>query len=100
MNIELMHKHAGEALKLLKALANEHRLMILCHLTQGELSVGELNERVLLSQSALSQHLAWLRNAELVDTRKSAQTIYYSINSDEAGRVVGLLHEMYCPESA
>jgi DNA-binding transcriptional ArsR family regulator len=100
MDVDSMQQNAGEALKLLKALANEHRLMILCHLTQGELSVGELNERVPLSQSALSQHLAWLRNADLVNTRKLAQTIFYSIKSDEAGEVVSLLHELYCPVSA
>lgn len=98
MNLETMQQNSSKALKLLKSLANEHRLMILCHLTEGELSVGELNDRVLLSQSALSQHLAWLRNAELVGTRKSAQTIYYSIKSEEALAVVSLLHQLYCPE--
>jgi DNA-binding transcriptional ArsR family regulator len=96
MNIQDMQKNAEPALKLLKALANESRLMILCHLVEGELTVGELNQRVTLSQSALSQHLAWLRKDQLVSTRKESQTIYYSIASDEAKAVLGQLHELYC----
>ena len=70
-----MHAHAGEAAGFLKALGNEQRLMILCSLLAGPLSVGELNERVDLSQSALSQHLALLREAGLVETRREAQSI-------------------------
>ena len=96
MNIQDMQKNAEPALKLLKALANESRLMILCHLVEGELTVGELNQRVTLSQSALSQHLAWLRKDQLVSTRKESQTIYYSIASEEAKVVLGKLHELYC----
>ncbi|GGB02554.1 ArsR/SmtB family transcription factor [Agarivorans gilvus] len=96
MNIEDMQKNAKPALKLLKALANESRLMILCHLLEGELTVGELNQRVQLSQSALSQHLAWLRKDQLVATRKESQTIYYSLSSEEAKAVLGQLHKLYC----
>ncbi|MPW30780.1 metalloregulator ArsR/SmtB family transcription factor [Agarivorans sp. B2Z047] len=96
MNIQDMQKNAEPALKLLKALANESRLMILCHLVEGELTVGELNQRVTLSQSALSQHLTWLRKDQLVSTRKESQTIYYSIASEEAKAVLGKLHELYC----
>ncbi|CAG9000178.1 MAG: Transcriptional activator HlyU [Candidatus Celerinatantimonas neptuna] len=96
IDIQDMQENALEALGLIKALANEHRLMILCYLVDGELSVGELNKRVTLSQSALSQHLAWLRKEGLVATRKEAQTIYYSLNSNEARRVMELLHELYC----
>ena len=66
--------HANRAAGLLKALANEHRLMILCHLLEGPLAVGELNARVGLSQSALSQHLAVLREAGIVATKREAQT--------------------------
>ncbi|RKF20916.1 ArsR family transcriptional regulator [Alginatibacterium sediminis] len=98
MNIQDMQQNAAPAMKLIKAMANENRLMILCHLLEKELSVSELNEQVLLSQSALSQHLAWLRKDELVKTRKEAQTIYYSLSSDEAREVLRTLHGLYCRE--
>ena len=70
---------AGEAARFLKVLANDNRLMVLCSLNDGELSVGELHDRVPLSQSALSQHLAVLRREGLVTTRREAQTIHYRI---------------------
>lgn len=88
--------NVDKALSLLKSLANKHRLMILCHLVEGELSVGQLNQSVPLSQSALSQHLAWLRREHLVSTRKDAQTIYYRLYSQEAKLVLQLLHQMFC----
>ncbi len=90
-------ENAGEAANLLKMLANENRLLILCHLAvQGEVSVGELAESVGLSQSALSQHLAKLRQEGLVGARKDAQTAYYRITNDNAGRVLSLLKDIYC----
>lgn len=89
--------HAGSASRLLKALANESRLMILCILSEGELSVGELNQRVQLSQSALSQHLSVLRRDGLVATRRESQTIYYSLVPGPASRVIEVLHDIYCP---
>lgn len=92
-----MQVHAQQAAALLKALANENRLMILCTLIEGELSVGELNIRVPLSQSALSQHLASLREAGLVATRKEAQTVYYSLQGDEAQKIIAVLQSIYCP---
>ncbi|WP_432454308.1 MULTISPECIES: ArsR/SmtB family transcription factor [unclassified Agarivorans] len=98
MNIQNMQKNAEPALKLLKALANQNRLMILCHLLEGELTVGELNQRVELSQSALSQHLAWLRKDQLVMTRKESQTIYYALASKEAKAVLVQLHDLYCAD--
>jgi DNA-binding transcriptional ArsR family regulator len=67
-------------------------------LAEGESSVGELNKRVDLSQSALSQHLAVLRHQGLVKTRREAQTIHYSLAPTDALRVVSLLHEIYCPD--
>lgn len=70
--------------------------MILCNLSEGELSVGELNERLPLSQSALSQHLAVLREQGIVDTRREAQVVHYSLRPGAAARVVGLLHDLYC----
>ena len=91
-----MTEHADAASKLLKALANEKRLMILCSLAEGELSVGALNERIDLSQSALSQHLAKLREDEMVITRRESQTIYYSLASDQIRQIIELLHTMYC----
>jgi DNA-binding transcriptional ArsR family regulator len=81
---------------LLKALSNEHRLMILCKLAIGEWSVGELEEVVGLSQSALSQHLARLRRDNLVKTRREAQTIYYSLAGEEASRVIETVYEVFC----
>lgn len=91
-----MHAHAAEAAQLLKALGNEQRLHILCNLLDGPLSVGELNQRLDLSQSALSQHLALLRELELVDTRREAQTIYYSLPRGPVVRVMALLQDIYC----
>jgi len=92
-----MQLHAAQAAALLKALANESRLMVMCVLLEGELSVGELNARVPLSQSALSQHLASLREAGLVSTRKEAQTVYYKVCGDEARKILSVLHAIYCP---
>jgi len=92
-----MQVHARAAADLLKAMANEHRLMIMCTLINGELSVGELNSRVSLSQSALSQHLASLREAGLVSTRKEAQTVYYRASGDEANKIIAVLQSIYCP---
>ncbi|MEY2920986.1 MAG: hypothetical protein RL261_2291 [Pseudomonadota bacterium] len=92
-----MHAHAGEAAGFLKALGNEQRLMILCSLLAGPLSVGELNERVELSQSALSQHLALLREAGLVETRREAQSIFYSLPAGPVTQVMAVLQDIYCP---
>ena len=93
-----LQKHAGEAANLLKQLGNQNRLMIMCALIGHELSVGELNEMTDLSQSALSQHLASLRKANLVNTRRKAQTIFYSLRGDEAIQVISVLKSIYCPE--
>ena len=83
------------ATNLLKAMANENRLRILCLLDDGELSVSELNAKLALSQSALSQHLAILRREGLVATRRSSQTIYYSLQGNEACTVVETLAKLY-----
>jgi DNA-binding transcriptional ArsR family regulator len=96
MNIELLQSRAGAAEALLKALANRWRLMILCELHMGERSVTQLQNVVGLGQSALSQHLARLREDGLVATRREAQTIFYSLASPEVMRIIGLLHELYC----
>jgi DNA-binding transcriptional ArsR family regulator len=91
-----LEQNARKASALLKAMANERRLMILCHLASGEKSVGELEAIVGLSQSALSQHLARLRRDQLVTTRRSAQTIFYSLCGREAGAIMETLYNLYC----
>ncbi len=94
---EAMSRNAVNAACLLKGLANESRLVIMCVLAEGESSVGQLNERVNLSQSALSQHLAVLREQGLVQTRRESQTIYYRLAETPALQVITLLHDIYCP---
>jgi len=94
--VEQMRRSAPDAAGLMKALGNESRLMILCSLAQGERSVGELNEVVPLSQSALSQQLARLRQQRLVKTRREAQTVIYSLEAGPASQVIHLLHDIYC----
>lgn len=95
-NAEQLRAHAGDAARLLKALANEKRLMILCMLVGAERSVGELNAQLDLSQSALSQHLAVLREDGLVVTRREAQTIFYALAEGPAQRIIATLHGVYC----
>jgi DNA-binding transcriptional ArsR family regulator len=91
-----MQTHAADAASLMKALGNESRLMILCLLSEGEHSVSDLNEIIPLSQSALSQQLARLRQQGLVTTRRESQTIYYALAEGPADRVIHLLHDIYC----
>jgi ArsR family transcriptional regulator, virulence genes transcriptional regulator len=79
---------SANAARLLAALANQKRLMIMSYLFQGELSVTALAERVALSQSALSQHLAKLRKLDIVGTRRDGQTIYYSAKGDRSRIIV------------
>jgi DNA-binding transcriptional ArsR family regulator len=98
MNLEDLAPKAAQAEGFLKALANRHRLMILCELHKGEQSVTALQRVGGLSQSSLSQHLARLREDELVKTRRSSQTIYYSLANDNVSRVIALLYELYCAE--
>ena len=91
-----MQAHAAEAAGIMKALGNESRLMILCLLADGERSVGELNEVIPLSQSALSQQLARLRQQGLVKTRRQSQTVFYRLAEGPADRIIHLLHDIYC----
>ncbi|MCB1645161.1 MAG: winged helix-turn-helix transcriptional regulator [Pseudomonadales bacterium] len=95
-DLNQLREHATEAARLLRALSNESRLMILCSLAAGELSVTELNDRIELSQSGLSQQLAILRREGYVATRREAQTIYYRLAPSNALRVIHLLKDMYC----
>jgi ArsR family transcriptional regulator, virulence genes transcriptional regulator len=91
-----LEHNARQASALLKAMSNEHRLMILCQLASGEKRVGELESLIGLSQSALSQHLARLRRDKLVKTRRQAQTIFYSLAGPEARSVIEVLYGLYC----
>jgi len=91
-----MRPYAAKAAELLKALGNEQRLMILCNLVAGPLTVGELNACVGLSQSALSQHLSVLRDSGVVITKRSSQSIIYSLPSGIATRIIRLLHDKFC----
>ena len=91
-----MARAATRASDLMKTLGHKDRLMILCYLVEGEKSVGELAQLLSIPQSPLSQHLARMRQESLVKTRREAQTIYYSIDSPEVERLVGVMHDLYC----
>jgi DNA-binding transcriptional ArsR family regulator len=100
MDLETIHENARRASTLLKAMSNQHRLLILCQLVPGEKCVGGLEQIIGLSQSALSQHLARLRRDGLVKTRRSAQTINYSLAGKEAIAVIETLYSLYCGHEA
>jgi len=91
-----LHDMASSACVLLKAMANEWRLIILCQLAEGEKTVGELQRTLGLSQSALSQHLAILRREKIVRSRKHAQSVSYSLTGDDATKVMESLHDVFC----
>ena len=95
MELAKLEEKSEKASALLKALANEKRLMIVCILCKGEKNVGELEQFIGLSQSALSQHLARLRRDGIVDTRREAQTIYYSIKHDAVPKLLDCLCNIY-----
>lgn len=96
IDLARMRVHTADASALLKTLGNPQRLMILCHLVEGELGVGELHERLSLSQSALSQHLAVLREAGIVATRRDGVQVFYALQPGPAQRVMATLHDIYC----
>ena len=100
IDITQFEANAGAAAKLLRALANERRLMILCQLTEEERSVSQLLPLVGLSQSALSQHLAVLREERVVATRRESQVVWYRIADPAALKVVSTLAEIFCPPEA
>ena len=95
-DLKAMRRHAGEAAAMMAALSHEARLRVLCDLVSGERMAGELVKRSGLSQSALSQHLAKLREEGLVATRREGQSIYYRIADPNAARILGVLHDIYC----
>jgi ArsR family transcriptional regulator, virulence genes transcriptional regulator len=96
MKIEKLHSQASEVSNLLKVMANESRLQILCQLAHGEKSVTELEEAVGLRQSAISQHLAIMRRERIVKTRRVAQQIFYSLASEDAKAIVEALYNIFC----
>jgi DNA-binding transcriptional ArsR family regulator len=93
--MKALQKKAPDAARLMKMLANEQRLKLLCRLGKGEASAGELADYAGLAQSAASQHLAKLRDVGMVATRRESQTIYYRLADDRVFRVIGLLCEIY-----
>ena len=97
-DVARFRESASAAARLLKALANERRLLVLCQLNEGERSVGALAEAVGLEQSALSQHLARLREEGIVATRREAQTVFYRLANQEVVVVMRTLAEIFCPD--
>lgn len=97
---QLIESASEAAAELLKAMANPQRLRVLCLLVEREMSVGEINALVPLSQSALSQHLAVLREKNLVSTRREAQTVYYSVADGTVHDVIEVLHRNLCSAAA
>ena len=96
LNTARMAERAEEAAELLASMANPKRLLVLCHLVEGERSVGDLAERVQLGQSALSQHLSKMRALGLVKTRREAQTVFYRLASSEVRALLATLYDLYC----
>ena len=95
MDVDEFEEQALAASNLLKAMSNESRLLILCQLVHGEKTVGELESAADLSQSALSQHLAVLRQNDLVKTRRSAQSIFYSLAGPAPKAIIETLYRLY-----
>lgn len=96
INPDSMQNAADDASELLKALANRHRLLILCQLIDGERSVGQLAEFLGIRDSTVSQHLALLRRDRIISGRRDGQTIWYRIESEPARNVIGALYNTYC----
>lgn len=96
LDLSQITEKSAQAANLLKLLSNQHRLLILCHLVEGELCVSDLEERLEISQSSLSQHLARLREQGIVDFRKESTTVYYRLADPKAAKVLETLYELYC----
>jgi DNA-binding transcriptional ArsR family regulator len=96
IELGVMTNSATSASQFLRCIANPHRLMVLCHLTHGEASVGQLERELGIRQAHLSQQLARLRQDGLVTTRRDSRTIYYALGSDAAREVVGLIYRLFC----
>lgn len=96
LDIESMRVAASRACGLMKVLANPDRMLLLCHVSQGELCVGDLERETGIRQPTLSQQLTVLREEQLVATRREGKQVFYSIASDEALAVMQVLHDLYC----
>lgn len=92
-----IREKAGEAAAFLRSMANPSRLMILCMLTEGERNVSDLLANLDISQTALSQHLARLRQEDIVEFRRNHRTLYYKIKNPHVAKIVSALYEIYCP---
>lgn len=98
IDLDVLKAAAGRACGLLRALANPDRLLLLCQMTQGEFSVGELESLTGIRQPTLSQQLTVLREEKMVNTRRDGKQIFYSIASQEALAVLQVLYGLYCPK--
>ncbi|MDV7103541.1 metalloregulator ArsR/SmtB family transcription factor [Vibrio sp. TH_r3] len=96
MDMIKMQQNTQKVSELLKTMAHPERLMVLCQLTQGEVGVGELQQRSDLSQSAFSQHLTVLRKHGLINARKESQHVYYSLSDQRISALINNLHQLYC----
>ena len=97
-DLAALQEKTAEAARLMRLLSNENRLLMLCHIVaEGEMGVGALAEAVGLSQPALSQHLALLREEGIVATRKQSQAVFYRLADPKAASVLALLRNLYCP---
>ncbi len=100
IDLDKLKANALQAAILLKAIANPHRLIILCQLAEGEKSVGELGSVLHLSQSALSQHLMVLRRERIVAARRVAQSVFYALASEDAQAIMLTLYDVFCGKAA
>jgi len=100
LNVEQMREAAGQATAMLRVLANEDRLLLLCQLTQGEVCVSELEELLGIRQPTLSQQLGILRSEEIVSTRREGKKIFYQVSDSRAVSVLATLYGLYCPAPA
>jgi len=96
INLKKMQSSADDACRLMKVLSNRDRMMLLCQISQGEMCVSELEERLDIHQPTLSQQLTVLRNEELVETRREGKQIYYSLSNHVALEVMDVLYRNYC----
>ena len=100
IDTEMLRTAAGQAVSALKLLANEDRLLLLCQLSQGEMCVSELEEKLQIRQPTLSQQLSVLRNEGVVATRRQGKNIYYSMADPAMLDIVAVLYRLYCPKEA
>lgn len=98
MDLDKMQQSAKTATNMLKLLGHPDRLMILCQLKGGEQSVGQLASNLDIKQSPLSQHLARMRHEGAVNSRREAQTIYYSLAGDEVEKLVSVIYDLFCDQ--